>query len=280
MWCRKIYHPFSSWWWIKKDFLHHFHTPRPDLLVWILTVKLAPVYYRKLDQFLEDNGQHRELTSWRKSFKQEWTKLANTLITAPLNPKYRPDPRKWVCTCPYFSTSQFLCCKHLVHAVCPVTPKFFVEVKRNCTTPFWSHPLLVPVDADTEDSCQGDVQAGTEDSSSQIQADGGDDDDDDEEAEDIILGGNNSTFHKRPADYIKTLQDFCDGLEYQIQFEDQRMLATVEQEGAGLFRLADNCLSRERCFNSTRAASPTTWERMTTNTIYYRTRPRSSDVDT
>jgi len=39
-------------------------------------------------------------------------RLANTPITAPLSPKYRPDPRKWVCTCPYFSTSRFLCCKH------------------------------------------------------------------------------------------------------------------------------------------------------------------------
>jgi hypothetical protein len=96
----------------------------------------------------------------------------------------------------------------------------------------------------------------------------------------MILGGNNSTFCECLADRIKTLRDFCDGLKYQIQFEDQRMLATVEREGAGLFRLADNCLSKERRFNSTRAASPTTWERTTTNAMYYRTRPRPSDVDT
>jgi hypothetical protein len=257
----ETYHPFSSWRQIKRDFLHHFHKPRLDLLVWTLTVKLTPVYYRKLDRFLEDNGRHRELASWRKAFKQQWTKLANTPTIAPINPKYRPDPRKWVCTCPYFSTSRFLCCKHLVHAVHPVMPKFFIEVKRNRMTPFWSHPLLVPVDADSEDSYQGDVPTST-DSGSQILADG--DDDDDEEAEDMILGGNNGTLRERLVDHIKTLRDFCDGLEYQIQFEDQRMLATVEREGAGLFRLANNCLSRERRFNSTRSPSPTTWERTTT----------------
>ncbi|KAF8209756.1 hypothetical protein K438DRAFT_1571712, partial [Mycena galopus ATCC 62051] len=38
----------SHWRRIKKDFLHHFHKPRLDLLVWILVVKLAPRYYRRL----------------------------------------------------------------------------------------------------------------------------------------------------------------------------------------------------------------------------------------
>ncbi|KAJ3792935.1 hypothetical protein GGU11DRAFT_651569, partial [Lentinula aff. detonsa] len=38
----------SHWRRIKHDFLHHFHKPRLDLLVWILVTKLAPTYYRKL----------------------------------------------------------------------------------------------------------------------------------------------------------------------------------------------------------------------------------------
>ncbi|KAJ3779750.1 hypothetical protein GGU10DRAFT_280331, partial [Lentinula aff. detonsa] len=37
----------NSWRRIKHDFLHHFHKPRLDLLVWILVMKLAPAYYRK-----------------------------------------------------------------------------------------------------------------------------------------------------------------------------------------------------------------------------------------
>ncbi|KAH9959718.1 hypothetical protein BGW80DRAFT_1131454, partial [Lactifluus volemus] len=38
----------SHWRRIKHDFLHHFHMPRCDLLVWILVTKLVPTYYRKL----------------------------------------------------------------------------------------------------------------------------------------------------------------------------------------------------------------------------------------
>ena len=142
----------------------------------------------------------------------------------------------------YSGTSWFLCCKHLVYAVCPMAQKCFVEVKHNWTTPFWSHLLLVPVYVDPEYSCQGDVLAGTGDSSSQIQADG---DNDDEEGENMILGENNGTFCECPSDHIKTLWDFCNSLEYKIQFEDQWILATVEWEGVGLFWLANNCLSRE-----------------------------------
>ncbi|KAJ7210775.1 hypothetical protein GGX14DRAFT_363219, partial [Mycena pura] len=37
----------SHWRRIKRDFLHHFHKPRLDLLVWILITKLAPKYYRR-----------------------------------------------------------------------------------------------------------------------------------------------------------------------------------------------------------------------------------------
>ncbi|KAF8238100.1 hypothetical protein L208DRAFT_1243897 [Tricholoma matsutake] len=35
----------AHWRHIKKDFLHHFHNPQLDLLMWILMVKLAPTYY-------------------------------------------------------------------------------------------------------------------------------------------------------------------------------------------------------------------------------------------
>jgi len=39
-------------------------------------------------------------------------------------------------------------------------------------------------------------------------------------------------------------RDFLDGLEYQLQFKDERMLDMVEREGAGFWQLAQNCLSR------------------------------------
>lgn len=95
----------TSWRRIKRDFLHHFHRPRLDLLVWVLVVKLAPAYYRRLENLLTNVGRYRELASWRKEFKKEWKKAAKTAITLPLNPKYRPNPHTWVCTCPHFVTS-------------------------------------------------------------------------------------------------------------------------------------------------------------------------------
>ena len=87
-----------SWRRIKHDFLHHFHMPRCDLLVWILVVKLAPTYYRKLNRLLTETGRFRELPSWRKGFKREWWKLEKKPITMPINDAYRPDAKKMVCT--------------------------------------------------------------------------------------------------------------------------------------------------------------------------------------
>ncbi|KAJ7444262.1 hypothetical protein B0H11DRAFT_1695726, partial [Mycena galericulata] len=73
------------------------------------------------------------------------------------------------------------------------------------------------------------------------------------------------------------LRDFSDGIEYQRQFRDSRMLDVLEREGASFLRLAENCLSRERRVNSTRSAAPSTWERSTLNAMFYRTRPVLSD---
>jgi len=61
--------------------------PRCDLLVWILVTKLAPTYYRKLDQLLTETARYREL-SWRKGFKKIWRKLEKTPITMLLNDAY------------------------------------------------------------------------------------------------------------------------------------------------------------------------------------------------
>src|SRR5882724_3377717 len=68
--------------------------------------------------------------------------VLNTPITLPLNSKYRPDPKAWVCTCPYFVKSRFLVCKHLIQSVPTMLPTFFLEVTHHRTTPFWHHPAL------------------------------------------------------------------------------------------------------------------------------------------
>jgi hypothetical protein len=54
------------------------------------------------------------------------------------------------------------------------------------------------------------------------------------------------TFQERMLTHVKNIHDFCDGLEYQIQFNDYRMLTILECNGSSFLRLADSCLSREQ----------------------------------
>ena len=152
-----------SWRHVKEDYLRHFSLPRVDLLVWIMITKLAPRYYQKIDVILNNTGRFRELPSWRRDFKAAWKKAMNTPITMPLNERYRPDTKRFVCTCLQFVVSRFLICKHLVQLFQPVNPIFFLEVTRNRTVPFWSHPTLKPLlsvevdnEADDEEITCGD----------------------------------------------------------------------------------------------------------------------------
>ena len=197
-------------------------------------------------------------------------KAVKAAVTLPLNPKYRPSTDKWVCTCPQFATSRFLLCKHLVQSVPDMPPIFFLEVKRYHTAPFWRHTLLNPdEDMDIETNVPTDP-CGNE-------SDGEDDDEEDLiDMEVRFLNASRATSREDFTELISTIQAFADGLEYQIQFEDRRMLEIVEQEGAGFLRLAENCLSREWRAN-TRGQSPTMWERATSNAMFYRTRPPISD---
>jgi len=235
---------------------------------------------------LNDTGRYRELLSWRKAFKRDWKKAEKTPITMPLNDKYRPNSLRWVCTCPHFRTSRFLLCKHLVQSVHPVSPVFFLEVKRNRSTPFWKHKLLVPLDqseSNTEECEQkSSMSEGQQEPDDPVDdanpdADGEESEDDTVDTEHGIVSG--KTTSERMSEHIKTLRDFADGLEYQLQFNDNRMLDRLEREGVGLLRFAESCLRRERRMNSTRGTSPTTWEKTTASAMFYRTRPPAADRD-
>lgn len=254
--------------------------PRCDLLAWILIVKLAPTFYRKLDRLLTDTGRYRELPSWRKDFKRAWRRLEKTPITLPVNPAYKTDAKKMICTCPSLPVSRFLLCKHVVQALEPVPPVFFLEVKRQRTAPFWTHPSLRPLsipDQTAKDPSAEDtgVEMTHADTAANASLDSEDDDDDD--LVDTQPNGDQRTFIEAMDEEIDVILEFAKGLKFQRQFRDQRMLQALQREGAGFLRLARACLGKEKRLISTRGPAPSTWDRSAGSAMFYRARPAASD---
>jgi hypothetical protein len=52
-------------------------------------------------------------------------------------------------------------------------------------------------------------------------------------------------YQRRMRRHIALIRDFCDGLEYQLPFNDYRMLDALEQEGGQFLRLVEDCLGKE-----------------------------------
>ena len=235
---------------------------------------------------LNDIGRFRELPNWRKDFKADWKKaMKKSVQEVPMKEKYHPDTDRFVCTCPQFVVSRFLICKHLVQSFQPINPVFFLQVTRNQMTPFWSHPALIPLQTDNitdEDRMETEVVEGVGPNDPIADDDfdhtGGRFEDDTVDTREGIWEGERKTFKEEMDAHIKMIRDFADGLEYQVLFQDRRFLKTLQKEGAGFFRLAESCLSRERRFNSSREASPTTWENSTANAMFYRARARTDET--
>ncbi|KAF9048328.1 hypothetical protein BDZ89DRAFT_1057900 [Hymenopellis radicata] len=55
----------------------------------------------------------------------------------------------------------------------------------------------------------------------------------------------NDAFQKQMRTHISNIRDFCDGLEYQLQFNDHRLLEELEGEGGGFLGFVHSCLRRE-----------------------------------
>ena len=227
---------------------------------------------------VELRQRHRELGSWRKEFKRIWRKSE----VQPINDeetaqKYRPDVRKWVCTCPHFVRSRFLVCKHLVQCVHPVPPQFFVEVSRSRVPPFWSHATLVPIISDEVAGAPrqgGPPSCDTEEEDDEGIA-GGDEDMMDMDDED--WNTTTGSYEQRLDAVVGDIKAFLGGIEYQKQFRDGRFLATLEQRGTSFLRLARECLAVERQSNTSRGNAPLTWGKENSSAMFYRTRPRPSD---
>jgi hypothetical protein len=110
------------------------------------------------------------------------------------------------------------------------------------------------------------------------------DDEDDEDRENLVNiqvhKPLKETFEQRMRSIIGDTREFLNGLEYQIQFRDTRMLEVIEREGARFLRLVDDCLAIEKRENINRGERTRTWDAARANAMYYRSRPRRSEVGT
>ena len=125
----------------------------------------------------------------------------------PLNDGYKPDVIKWVCSCPSFTTSRFVLCKHLVQGVHHVPIIFFLEVKSRRMMLFWRHQTLKPLG--------GEVAMSMVESNNCRGGDEGSDDEFDEDFMDTQWGDRGGhTFEKAMNNHISTILQFIEGLRY------------------------------------------------------------------
>ena len=156
----------SHWRKVKHDYLHRFNRPRIDIVTWVLLSSVIPDALTRMQVLLERD--HRKgRASWRKHFKQEWKKLSSRAEDMVANDRYHTDPAKWTCSCPYFLTSRFLICKHIIACYESIVERidFFNNVTRSRTSPFWLHPQLVLRPEFRHCENQGDTVISDEDGS-------------------------------------------------------------------------------------------------------------------
>lgn len=160
-------------------------------------------------------------------------------------------------------------------------------MRRYQEAPFWRHCSLKALDeTEAEGAAANGNKRTAEDSVDIDEADMGGGDSDDEDKFDVsgaleMAQGAGLTFEEAINEDIDLLSEFLQGLRYQIQFCDQRVLNILEREGAGLFRLARACLHKEKKLKSRRGGeTPSTWEKSTINALFYRTRLTDTEINT
>ncbi|KAJ3780513.1 hypothetical protein GGU10DRAFT_279274, partial [Lentinula aff. detonsa] len=181
---------------------------------------------------------------------------------------------------------KILLCKHLVQGVECVPPIFFLEVKRSRTAPVWSHPLLKPLH--TENSDRGiedaekmdEITAEIEELELEDEGEGSDDEDEEgsEAAREISM--QHLTYDEQMSNLVRSLHSFADGLAYQVQFRDDRMLDAVFRYGGSFVRMMEACLEKERRQNANSGAPLATWDAGAVSSMYYRSRPRRGEEAT
>ena len=216
--------------------------------------------------------------------------------------KYNPSPERWICSCPYFLTSRFLVCKHLVQACKQVPARFFQEVTRNRAGPTWQHPKLIPRHPKpSEIPSSSSPESNTpspDDPASPIpnsnpnnwalisqptrEVTDSDSDSDLETSEhgnggDGLDGGDGmmgyGAFEKELEDCRVVLLGLLDMLDYNAVLYDNRILPTLRLKLAGAKDLHHRILEKENQVNSTRTANLNTFDSKTASIMFFRARP-------
>lgn len=226
--------------------------------------------------FLQNATRYREVSAWRKSFRAEWRKCEDRAIgnAEHVEHAYRPDVKRWVCTCPAFLVSRFLICKHLIQLLHRVPTTFFRTAQRNRTTPFWKHADLVPLTEEVPDEPDNAVAVAASFAEMRHDPDIPDDEDDDflDDDEPAWLAST-ATFEAEIDHDIALLEDFVAGLKHQRQFKDFRVVEAVRRQGAGMLRLAEALQKKEKNVQINGGRRQNTWSSETSSVMFFHPRP-------
>ncbi|KAI0338852.1 hypothetical protein BDW22DRAFT_1337423, partial [Trametopsis cervina] len=121
---------------LKRLVLHMFNRPSLDLANFMIITKTIPNYRSTLDTLLtfRGGGRPKSLTQMQKAFKASWERLQSS----PIKGKYITDITQWTCDCGAQKYHAYLLCKHLVQAVGPVAPEWWLSATRYHIPPFYT----------------------------------------------------------------------------------------------------------------------------------------------
>ncbi|CAB5356877.1 unnamed protein product [Rhizophagus irregularis] len=111
---------------LKYNYKYNYNRPRLDRLTQILVEQLVPDSDLKLTQY----HTNRNFPAWWQNFKKDWNKAVNTNIEPGMDERYHIDAINWICSCPAYSQSRYLLCKHLV-AKKNILPTFMETVRHH-----------------------------------------------------------------------------------------------------------------------------------------------------
>ncbi|CAG8491544.1 13886_t:CDS:2 [Gigaspora margarita] len=163
---------------------------------------------------------------------------------------YVTNPELWICSCSAYLNNRFLLCKHLVQLVCPLSPNFFVEVKRYRTPPFWRHKDLIPLaqglDPVDEDESETDEQT-------------------ENELDELFSDEIDEELAETMQEYEENENENINHTISQEQYKDPRFLLAAENAMSGMVKMLEKC---EKLKN--KRTLPRTWKDNDEQTMFYR----------